>query len=120
MSITDRFLLEFDEGLATVPENVTNISLELPRPGPNLHVSPDEAVIQARGRRRIPLSFSPERDMNLQVNMVQNLTKLGLNSPGKFFWIKCSHQDTSVWTANKKENLVKTDIIESTHCEKTA
>ena len=70
MSITDRFLLEFEEGLAAVPENVTNITLELPRPGPNLHVSPDEAVIQARGRRRIPLSFSPERDMNLQVNKV--------------------------------------------------
>jgi len=66
MSITDRFLLAFDEGLATAPENDANIALVPPRPGPNLHVSPDEAVIQARGRRRMPLSFSPDRDTNLQ------------------------------------------------------
>ena len=69
MSITDRFLLEFDEGLAAVPENDTNIALVQPRPGPNLHVSPDEAVIQARGRRRMPASFSPEREMIYQVQM---------------------------------------------------
>ena len=66
VSITDGFLLEFDEGQAAVPDNVTNIALELPTPGANLHISPDKAVIQARGQRRIPLSFSPESDMSLQ------------------------------------------------------
>ena len=73
MSITDRFPLEFDEGLANVPENDANIiALIPPRPGPNLHVSPDEAVIQARGRRRMPASFSPERETIFQVFYLNN------------------------------------------------
>jgi len=78
MSITDRFLLEFEEGLAAVPENDTNIALVQPRPGPNLHVSPDEAVIQARGRRRMPASFSPEREI-----IFQESCSSGSNAPIK-------------------------------------
>ena len=122
MSITDRFLLAFDEGLATAPENDANIALVPPRPGPNLHVSPDEAVIQARGRRRMPLSFSPDRDTNLQVRCFKLsiiIVDIVIIVAGKlFFWIKCSHQDTSVGTANKKENFIKANTIDSAHCEK--
>ena len=69
MSIADRFLLdmEYDEGLALVPETNMNAWMEDPRPGPNLHANPDEAVIQARGRRRIPQTFSPDRVASNQV-----------------------------------------------------
>ena len=44
-----------------------NAWMEDPRPGPNLHANPDEAVIQARGRRRIPQTFSPDRVASNQV-----------------------------------------------------
>ena len=69
MSIADRFLLdmEYDEGLAPVPETNMNAWMEDPRPGPNLHANPDKAVIQARGRRRIPQTFSPDRVASNQV-----------------------------------------------------
>ena len=69
MSIADRFLLdmEYDEGLAPVPETNMNAWMEDPRPGPNLHADPDKAVIQARGRRRIPKTFSPDRVASNQV-----------------------------------------------------
>ena len=69
MSIADRFLLdmEYDEGLALVPETIMNAWMEDPRPGPKLHANPDEAVIQARGRRRIPQTFSPDRVASNQV-----------------------------------------------------
>ena len=43
MSIADRFLLdmEYDEGLALVPETNMNAWMEDPRPGPNLHAKLD-------------------------------------------------------------------------------
>lgn len=37
---------------------------------------------------------------------------------GKLFWIKCSHHDTSVGTANKKENFIKAITYDSAHCKK--
>ena len=104
VSTTDGFLFEFDEGQAAVPDNVTNIALELPTPGPNLHISPDKAVIQARGQGRIPLSFSPESDMSLQES-----DSSGSNAPIK----------TRV-SGQKERKFVKTDFSDSTHCERTA
>ena len=64
MSAADRFFLEFDDGLEAISETNMNPYVD---PTPGL-VDPDEAIIQARGRRRIPQTFSPSPDRvtNLQ------------------------------------------------------
>ena len=59
----NRVFLPFsDDFLAPIASNDVNIFPEFGQVTPSAHlpVDPNEAVIQARGRRVIPRSFSPE------------------------------------------------------------
>ena len=65
----NRVFLPFsDDFLAPIASNDVNIFPEFGQVTPSAHLSvdPNEAVIQARGRRVIPRSFSPEGSRSSQ------------------------------------------------------
>ena len=68
MSFNGVFLPFSDDFLAPIASNDVNIFPELGQITPSAHLplDPNEAVIQARGRRVIPRSFSPEGNRSSQ------------------------------------------------------